>query len=221
MIVSGLISILSYGDRKPILHHSTTEDGLSHNEIRLIRKARNGMLWLGTQNGLSSFDGYRFTVYKSDRNNPNSICSDKIYALEASTTGNIWVGTTVGLCKLDPATGISQLFPDTFAIKNNLANSFINYLLEDRSGYLWIASNSGNYKYSVYHKTLEKILPNHRIKNFYESREGIFWLCHDGVISKYDRDSDKVQQTYPYTINQVFTDSFGVLWGAGTDGLYR
>ena len=221
MIVSGLISILSYGDRKPILHHNTTEDGLSHNEIRLIRKARNGMLWLGTQNGLSSFDGYRFTVYKSDRNNPNSICSDKIYALEASTTGNIWVGTTVGLCKLDPATGISQLFPDTFAIKNNLANSFINYLLEDRSGYLWIASNSGNYKYSVYHKTLEKILPNHRIKNFYESREGIFWLCHDGVISKYDRDSDKVLQTYPYTINQVFTDSFGVLWGAGTDGLYR
>ncbi len=220
-MISGLVSILSYGNRKPILHHYTTEDGLFHNEIRLIRKAKNGMLWLGTQNGLSSFDGYRFTVYKSDTNNPNSICSDKIYALEPSVTDDVWVGTTAGLCKLNPATGISQAFPDTFAIKNDLANSFINYLFEDRSGYLWISSSSGNYKFSVYHKTLKEVFPTNRVRNFYESREGTFWVCHDDVISKYDRDSNTIQKTYRYKINKVFTDSFGVLWGAGADGLYR
>ncbi|MGQ7868814.1 ligand-binding sensor domain-containing protein [Sunxiuqinia sp. sy24] len=209
------------GNRKSILHHYTTEDGLFHNEIRLIRKANNGMLWLGTQNGLSSFDGYRFTVYKHDKTNPNSLCSDKIYALETSTTGKVWVGTTVGLCALNPSIGNSVAFPDTFKIKNRLASAFITSLFEDRSGYLWIAASSGNFRYSVHHQTMEQVLSGKNVVNYYESREGIFWICHDQVLSKYSRETDKIIKTYPHPIYKLYTDRFGVLWGVGAKGLYR
>ncbi len=216
-----VFSISVLGNRKPVLHHYTTEDGLFHNEIRLIRKAENGMLWLGTQNGLSSFDGYRFNVYKYDSNNPNSICSDKIYALETSSTGLVWVGTTIGLCALNPLTGSSEAFPDTFDIETQLSTSFINTLLEDRSGYLWISCNTGNYRYSVNHNTMEEILPKKHVKSYYEGREGIFWVCHGRVVSKYDRKTDKILVSYPYNISKLYTDRFGVLWGVGDNGLYR
>lgn len=208
-------------ETNPVFHHYTTEDGLFHNEIRLIRKAHDGMLWLGTQNGLSSFDGYRFTVYKHNDNVPNSICSDKIYALETSATGNIWVGTTTGLCVLNPITNKASSFRDTFAISTNFENDNIHNLFEDRSGYLWISCSSGNYRYSVYNHTLEKFFAGKSVKSFYESSEGSFWICHDGEVSKYGRDSGKILECYSTDIDKLYNDRFGVLWGVGSAGLYR
>src|SRR2546425_2605919 len=41
----------------------TTEQGLPQNTIRAIVQARDGHVWLGTQEGLVRFDGGRFTVF--------------------------------------------------------------------------------------------------------------------------------------------------------------
>jgi ligand-binding sensor domain-containing protein/AraC-like DNA-binding protein len=217
-----LFSISVFGNKIPSFHHYTTEDGLFHNEIRLIRQANDGMLWLGTQNGLSSFDGYRFKVYKYDKTNPHSLCSDKIYALETSSAnGNIWVGTTAGLCILNPSTNKTTVFPDTFKVKTNLNEAYINSLYEDRAGYLWIAASTGCFRYSIHYKTMEKILPQSRVHRFYESKEGAFWISHDDQLSRYDRETDQFTKQYPHAIQQLYTDRYGVLWGVGKDGLYR
>lgn len=216
-----LFSLSVFSEIEPIFHHYTTEDGLFHNEIRLIRKARNGMLWLGTQNGLSSFDGYRFTVYKHDANNSNSICSDKIYALETSAAGEIWVGTTSGLCILNPVTEKARAFKDTFNVKSNIENDYVRCLLEDRSGYLWISNSSGNYRYSVYNNTLEPVLNRVEVDNYFESREGNFWICHGNEVSTYNRNSKIIIKSFPVDIDKLYNDRFGVLWGVGPEGLFR
>ncbi|MCT4645097.1 MAG: hypothetical protein N4A74_08940, partial [Carboxylicivirga sp.] len=217
-----LCSVFVSANKKPVFHHYTTEHGLSHNEVRVIRQAENGMLWLGTQNGLVSFDGYRFTVFKNKRNNSKTICGDKIYSLETSSlNGKIWVGTTVGLCVLDPLSGQSEAFPDTFQIKTNLHKTHIKFLYEDRIGYLWISASSGNYRYSIHHNTMERVFEGKNIKCVYEGREGVFWVCHDGILSRYDRNSDKIVKSYKSNIDHLYTDRFGVLWGVGQNGLYR
>jgi ligand-binding sensor domain-containing protein len=40
----------------------TVADGLAHNRVKRIVQDSHGFLWFCTADGLSRFDGYRFTV---------------------------------------------------------------------------------------------------------------------------------------------------------------
>ena len=40
-------------------------EGLAHNSVRVIRQDAKGYLWLGTGEGVSRFDGYRFVNYST------------------------------------------------------------------------------------------------------------------------------------------------------------
>ena len=46
------------------------EEGLSVSTILCILQDREGFMWIGTQDGLNRYDGYRFTVYRHDRADP-------------------------------------------------------------------------------------------------------------------------------------------------------
>ena len=52
------------------------EQGLSEAAVMAILQDRQGFLWVGTRDGLNKYDGYGFTVYRHDRENPRSL-SDK------------------------------------------------------------------------------------------------------------------------------------------------
>lgn len=82
-----------------------TEDGLSSNIIYSIFQDSKGFLWIGTNDGLNRYDGYKFQVYRSDPKDSNSLSSNIIQGLIEDTKGLIWIGTKEGLCRLDPRTG--------------------------------------------------------------------------------------------------------------------
>jgi ligand-binding sensor domain-containing protein len=46
----------------PFRHYGVA-DGLAHNQVGAIYQDAQGYLWFGTAEGLSRFDGYRFTNY--------------------------------------------------------------------------------------------------------------------------------------------------------------
>jgi hypothetical protein len=46
----------------PVRHYSVN-DGLANNVVRCVFQDSKGYLWFGTFDGLSRFDGYRFTNY--------------------------------------------------------------------------------------------------------------------------------------------------------------
>lgn len=49
-------------ERLPITTYSIA-DGLVHSAVRCLHQDAKGYLWIGTAEGLSRFDGYRFTNY--------------------------------------------------------------------------------------------------------------------------------------------------------------
>src|SRR5262249_44128963 len=44
----------------------TTEDGLPDNSVKAVLQARNGYLWVGTQEGLARFDGRHFQSFTAE-----------------------------------------------------------------------------------------------------------------------------------------------------------
>ncbi len=57
------------------------EEGLSQSAVEATVQDPLGFMWFGTEDGLSRFDGYEFTIFKHDPDDPNSISNSNIWCL--------------------------------------------------------------------------------------------------------------------------------------------
>ena len=127
------------------LHFRTIDvnDGLSQASIFDLVQDKRGFVWMATQNGLNRYDGYNFTIYKNDLNDPYSLSDNFINVLFEDSRQNLWVGTRTGLNRFDSKLHRFEHFfyqPDN---PNSLSNDYITAINEDRFGNLWIGT-SGN-----------------------------------------------------------------------------
>lgn len=104
------------------------------------------LLWLGTTNGLFSYDmekGKMFGNYAHDYKNERSLSNNYILSLsnDLKRPGNyLWIGTKGGgLNRLDKKTGQFLRF-DT---KSGLPNNVVYGILTDQQGKLWLSTNKG------------------------------------------------------------------------------
>jgi signal transduction histidine kinase/ligand-binding sensor domain-containing protein len=74
-----------------------SEDGLPHNAVHALAQDRAGYLWVGTQNGLSRFDGEQFVTFGADAEDPRALASNFVTALLVDASDGLWVGTVAGL----------------------------------------------------------------------------------------------------------------------------
>ncbi|MEX5543895.1 two-component regulator propeller domain-containing protein, partial [Pseudomonas poae] len=58
-------------------------------------------LWIGTQAGLSRYDGYRITSFKNNPVDSRSLADNFIQALYEDGRGRLWIGTKGGLDRFD------------------------------------------------------------------------------------------------------------------------
>lgn len=106
------------------------KDGLPSQSLKSVVQDQQGYMWLGTQFGLSRFDGTTFTNYNT-QNSP-FLPSNGVNKLLVDSSGLLWVGTKSGLVVITPATFAAQ----EFNIKGPVRD-----ILEDSKGSIWIAAN--------------------------------------------------------------------------------
>lgn len=109
--------------------------------IRAICEDHAGDLWLGTYNGLVRFDPRtgRFTQYRHDQRNPNSLSNDFVWSIYEDENGVLWAGTHWGLNRFDRA---SEQFT-VYTVENGLPSDAVAAVLGDENGYLWVATVGG------------------------------------------------------------------------------
>jgi len=113
-----------------------------------------------------------------------------------------------------------------------------NCILQDKTGYLWFATNSGLYKYDGYNFTSYKhdiddstsIIDN-RLFVLYEDKKGVLWVGSMLGLEKFDRTLNTFIHYTPNpsgigkdVSNHVYTiceDKYGLLWIGTEDGLYK
>src|SRR5436305_9216349 len=83
-----------FGQKKQLgFDHFKTNNGLSQSNVLCILQDSKGFMWFGTREGLNKYDGYKFTVYKNDPKNKNSIGGNFISSVIEDHEGNLWIAT--------------------------------------------------------------------------------------------------------------------------------
>src|SRR5581483_6366062 len=87
--------------------HISTEDGLSEITPLCIMQDSKGFIWIGTEDGLNRYDGYKFKIFRNDPKDTTTIASNYIQDIKEDKRGNIWIATANGgLDKFDRKTNI-------------------------------------------------------------------------------------------------------------------
>ncbi len=120
-------------------------------EVRNIVEDRNGRIWVGTSDGLMSFDGnfknsaeIKFETYRSDKRIMN-IADKDIYALFKDSAGDIWISVFGGgvskLCSFNKETRIPEF--KTYTVYQGLGSNVVVSITEDNNHNLWLATENG------------------------------------------------------------------------------
>jgi len=130
VILLFLSAMYSIAQNSPVRFQSITiNDGLSLSSVYCIEKDSKGFMWFGTEDGLNRFDGYHFRIFRTDVNNPNSICYKWIEHIEEDGAGNLWFGSRNGLSCYNPRnehfTNFKSHLPH--ALSNDTVTSLLSY----------------------------------------------------------------------------------------------
>ncbi|MDJ0836863.1 MAG: two-component regulator propeller domain-containing protein [Acidobacteriota bacterium] len=220
------------------------EDEGPGSTVNDIIQDRHGFLWFATREGLFRYDGYRFTPYKANPEDPRAL-SDRPYALAEDRNGMIWVGTfRGGVCRLDPRTGLFTVYKRNNENPRSLGQDRIYDILEDSKGRIWVATYGGGLNryvpetddWEIYRtashpgEAADKgALASNRIRCLAEGPDGSIWIGtfrsgldrldpETGRFTHYEQGKSGLSYN---TILSLHVTGDGVLWVGTQRGLNR
>ena len=152
------------------------EQGLSQSTVYSIAQDKEGFIWLATQDGLNKYDGYEFSYYRNEIDNPNSLMHNLVRIVFVDSKNNVWAGTQAGLSKYDPEL-------DQFTNKyTSFAGSPIWNIYEDHNNNIFVSTADHLFKLE---KNLDKFSKINlrsfskdikEIKTIFQDENSQYWI---------------------------------------------
>ena len=169
-------------------HHPDDPQSLSDNDVPSLLVDHSGVLWVGTMDGLDAFDPgtERFRVYRASGAGLN-----QYMVITEDAHGSLWLGThSAGLQRFDPATGLFSSYQNRPGT-GSLSNDQVNAICIDRSGIIWIGTQSGLNRFDPVAQTFTVYyerdgLPSNRVTGILEDDRGNLWLSTGTGLSRFD-----------------------------------
>ena len=197
--------------------HYTSKDGLSSNTVRALLQDSIGIIWIGTAEGLNSFDGQE--VIRHDLRNEGS---RYVNALMQDSGGDLWVGTDDGAYRYDGC---------DFCQLDILPETIVTSIVQDGRGSIWLGTFSdGLYCYDG--EGLSHYIPGTFIENLFVSDDGRLCVCcqtaREGLLvfnfaaDIFAEPGFTYKDCTPARVCAITQDRDGILWlGTWDSGLYR
>ncbi|WP_299547339.1 two-component regulator propeller domain-containing protein [Seonamhaeicola sp.] len=190
-----------FAQNSAYFEHISSGNGLSQNDVNCIYQDHQGFMWFGTHDGLNKYDGYDFTIYNLERNNPNSLTSNLIFTITSDDNGNLWIGTTgEGLNCFNQSLERFSHFKHESGNKKSLSNNQVSYVYRDSKNRLWVGTKDG--------------LNLLDLTGFHNEEEVVFKRF---ALNDQENSTDYIAN-FIYT---VFEDSKNNIWVGGAYGLYK
>ncbi len=210
-------------------------DGLPHDSVYGITQDSIGFIWIGTQDGLAKYDGHKFTIYKHNPMNENSLSDSNFGKVVEGEDGVLWIGTWGGgLNRFNYRTGKFTHFPN----EHKNPGKYIIAMLKDHKGYIWLCkSGNGLERFDPRTETFihyrhdpnnPNSLSSDRVRIICEDRQGMIWIGtyegglnrlnpETGVFKHYRHDPGNPNSLSNDLVEALCVDSRDNLW-VGTRG---
>lgn len=235
LITTNIVYVSAYNNIN--FKNITSEDGLSQGTVETIIQDDQGYIWLGTNDGLCRYNGYKFKIYKHDEELENSITNNYIVDIKQDNSGNIWVGTANGLSKIDTKTDLITNYNMNDEEKS-LSHYNIGDILITKSGDVLVGTSDGlniyNEKKDEFYRIFNKDsdLSSQFIRSLAEDENQNIWVATNNGIDKIDIKNNKNiisfktgHGKFDISENDIYVvryDPKGYIWaGALKEGLNR
>jgi ligand-binding sensor domain-containing protein len=183
----------------PPLHFSqlTERDGLSCDRASAVTQDEDGVIWIGTANGLNRFDGYGCTRFFANSDDSSTLPGNVIEKVVAGKNNELWLLTIGGLCRFNTTTHKVKRFrsgnatPPVFRIFDG-AGIWI-----DERGEAFITSSTGLYHFDnpAQYTTTDELL-----QDIVRDKSGGLWSFRQNMIYQLDDSTKKIVRTF--TVNK-------------------
>ena len=216
----GHLGGVSHYDGKNWTNYSK-EDGLVHDVVWSAFRDRDGYMWFGTFSGVSRYNEQEFALF-TEKEGPLG----NQFVLLQDRKGHIWTGSQLAVSRYDGKDWT------IFRPEDGLAHSWIQSILEDREGAIWIGTAGGGVSrydgkgWTTF--TEEDGLASNRasLGNSIQDQEGNIWICTaGGGVSRYDGEGWTTLTEKDGLANGevwgIVQDRDGYLWFGTASGLSR
>jgi signal transduction histidine kinase/ligand-binding sensor domain-containing protein len=238
---NGLLRLLPDGQ----VQRFTTAHGLPNLSIESLLEDKNGRIWIGMRAGTA---GLCLLVAEPERDQKvvervftgkDGLPASWVPALYQTREGQMWVATIRGLCRWQGEYGNSgnASVCKTYTAKNDICNTDVWSLTEDKDGNIWTGTRCGVKKLARYGFTTyteaDGIDPEF-MNSIFENAEGELFVSFDQgdnrTVSRFNGENfDPVKPNFPADIGYfgwgtkqtVLQDRVGDWWFPTANGLYR
>jgi signal transduction histidine kinase/ligand-binding sensor domain-containing protein len=200
------------------------EQGLSQSTVFCMLQDSQGFMWFGTEDGLNRYDGYTFTVYKHDPEEPNSLGGSWIQAILEDDSGTLWIGTSDGgLDRYDRNLDQFTHYRNDPEDSSSLSDDEITAIYQDQDGVLWIGTGGGGLNRLVPSASSGQA-PSASSPRLRSGQAGQALSEAEGLDQEnerfvhYQHDSDDPNSLSSNAVSVIYQDLEGVLWIGTEDG---
>ncbi len=178
-------------------HNPEDHSSISFDDIVSLYEDKNGNIWIGTWGGgLNKYNPYegKFTRYVFQKDNPDGINDNIVWAITEDKDGNIWLGTERGgLNKYDPLKNKFVHYTHNDSDYKSISSNSVQSLLYDSKGNLWIGTKAGLSKFNFTNNTFENFINNPdneksisrgMVKVIYEDSKKNLWVGTSSGLNK-------------------------------------
>ena len=178
---------LEAGGQAHITKVLSTRDGLSNNFVVSLDMDSRGTLWIGTEEGMNSFDGVSVRNYLRNRGEIPGNALNQVYV--DNTTERVWVATQrEGLGAYDISGETPTFFFNRPGDESSIITREITGITRDPAGNIWFSTYArGVEKYdpqtgefSHFNSTNVEGMPDHTIISLAAGSDGKIYLGHYG-----------------------------------------
>lgn len=196
-------------------NHLTTDNGLSQFSVNSLYVDEQGVIWIGTREGLNRYNGNDIKTYKLQKDDPNSLFCNTVLRVTGDQNGKVFLLCTEGVAEFDLKT---QKF--TTLLQGNVTSIYFNKrLFIGKSDEVYVYNKmTGNFDL-FYHLPGKDI----SIACLHLDKEDNLWMgTESSGVYKLDKDKRASHLINKGNITSIYEDSSNELWiGSWEHGLYH